>query len=231
MNEERPPPHPLDPCDPEECYKTMMAERTALITARRESEDNLIKTIVQVAAALIVLMAGFVSQAKVEITGWSLILFGITLVAMIAAIVAGLTEQYFSSKAYLEQQGLVEDFYQKKIWTFGDPPSNKWVRKAQVTAFSCFIAALVSAAIFALVKAGDVNVEVERTPTSIEAKGADNAATHANTNSATAPTSAAPSSPTRADRSGNRKGSSNEVGGAIDATTAPTEKELRPAPG
>ena len=39
--------HPLDPCDPDQCYQTMMSERTALITARRESEDNLIKTVIQ----------------------------------------------------------------------------------------------------------------------------------------------------------------------------------------
>jgi hypothetical protein len=55
MNEKS---HPLDNSDPDQCYAVMMSERTTLITAKRESEDNLIKTVVQLSSAMIVLAAG-----------------------------------------------------------------------------------------------------------------------------------------------------------------------------
>lgn len=158
-------PHPLDPCDPDQCYQTMMTERTALITARRESEDSLIKTIVQLAAALIALMAGFISQSKFDLSGSSKALFGTTLIAMVLSIIAGLTEHYFASKAYLEQQKLVEDFYQKRIATFADPPSNRRVKLAQLTAFLTFVAALLSLSLFAILNAGDNHVEAQRSAT------------------------------------------------------------------
>jgi hypothetical protein len=51
--------HPLAGLDPHACYQTMMTERTSLITARRESEDDLVKTIVQISTSLIALTAGF----------------------------------------------------------------------------------------------------------------------------------------------------------------------------
>ena len=140
-----------------------MSERTALITARRDSEDNLIKTIVQLAAALIAVIAGFVSQSKFEFEGWSLILFGATLAALVISIVAGLTEQYYASKAHLEQQNLVENYFQKRISTFGDAPSNKLVRLFQMIAFLAFVAALLSLSVFAVVKAGENNVGTEIT--------------------------------------------------------------------
>jgi hypothetical protein len=139
----------------------MMSERTSLITARRESEDNLIKTIIQLGSALIVLISGFVSQTTVSIGDAELALFIITLVGLVISIVAGLTEQYFSSKAYEEQQRLVEDFYQKAIATFGPAPSNKWVRISQLVAFATFVFALICLGSFALLRAGDTNDQRE----------------------------------------------------------------------
>lgn len=195
-----------------------MSERTALITARRESEDNLIKTIIQLSSALIVLMAGFVSQAKVEISGLSSGLFAATIAGLVVAVISGLAEHYFASKAYLEQQKLVEDFYQKNISTFGEAPSNKWVRRSQVTAFTSFIAALLCVGIFALLKAGENNVEAERTSAPAAQVNADaNASPAPNSDpisgAQTKPTISTPPRPppsaSSADGSGDRKGSAH----------------------
>lgn len=149
------PPHPLDGCDPTECYQTMMSERTALITARREAEDNLIKTVIQVSAALLALLAGFISQAKIELSNSTLALFGTSLLGLAIAIIAGLWEQRFASQAYLMQQKLVEDYFQKKIREFAEPLANKSVRRAQTTAFVAFVAALLCLGIFAVIEARD----------------------------------------------------------------------------
>lgn len=147
--------HPLDGCDPTECYQTMMSERTTLITARREAEDNLVKTIIQLAAALLALLAGFISQSSKALGMPTLVLFGIALAALIASIVAGLMEQRFSSKAYLDQQKLVEDYFQKNISEFSEPNANKNVRRAQAAAFVFFVVALILLGIFAIAEAGD----------------------------------------------------------------------------
>ena len=72
-------PHPLDDCDENECYKTMMAERTVLIAAQRDAQDNLIKTIIQLSSALIALMAGFITQSKLSLSASSKIVFSISL--------------------------------------------------------------------------------------------------------------------------------------------------------
>lgn len=160
------PPHPLDGCDPTECYQTMMAERTALITARRESEDNLIKTVIQLSAALLALLAGFISQAKITLSLLTLTLFACALAALAVAIIAGLWEQRFASKAYLDQQKLVEDYFQKNIAEFEEPPANKSVRRAQTTAFITFVSALLCLGIFAFVEARESYVEAKGAATS-----------------------------------------------------------------
>jgi hypothetical protein len=155
------PPHPLDDCDPTDCYQTMMSERTALITARREAEDNLIKTVIQLAAALLALLAGFISQAKFELDLPSLILFGLALTLLALSIIAGLVEQRYSSEAYLDQQKLVEDYFQKKISSFEEPSANKKVRTAQFVAFVSFVGALICLGIFAITEAGENYVKVQ----------------------------------------------------------------------
>jgi MFS family permease len=192
----------------------MMSERTALITARRESEDNLIKTIIQLSAALLALLAGFISQAKIRPSALSLSLFGAALFALAIAIVTGLLEQRFSSQAYLEQQKLVEDYFQKKISTFDDPPANKLVRKAQAGAFVSFLVALICLGIFAFAEARNSYVE---------AKGAASTSAAA-TSTTSATSSSSSSSSSQKDRRRIQRGR-GEVGGANNAAAA-TAKEI-----
>lgn len=182
--------HPLDGCDPAACYQTMMSERTALITARREAEDNLIKTVIQLSAALLALLAGFITQAKIVLSPLTLILFGVALTSLAGAIIAGLFEHRFASRAYLEQQQLVEDYFQKKIAEFGEPTANKAVRKAQAAAFIAFVAALLCLGIFAFVHAREAYVKAQR-PAAAEAGTTASAGSSAPTQSPSFPASAA----------------------------------------
>lgn len=146
--------HPLEGSDLSECYKVMMSERTALITARRETEDNLIKTVIQLSSAMIVLMAGFVSQAETTFTGITTVLFVMIIVVLVLVITSGLTEQFYSSRAYLEQQALVESYYNREISSFDEPKANKFVRASQAVAFILFIIALILLGSFAILQVG-----------------------------------------------------------------------------
>ena len=141
--------HMLDGCDPDECYKTMMSERTDLIKARREAEDNLVKTIVQLSATLIVLLAGFLTQTSVRIYSGNSWMLAVVVLLLIFSLVAGLSEHIFSSKAYLAQQILVEKFYNKEINDFSEPSANRWVRRFQVSAFIFFVGSLSILGFFA----------------------------------------------------------------------------------
>ena len=157
--------HPLDDSDPDQCYKVMMAERTVLITARREAEDNLIKTIIQLSVALIVLMAGFITQADVSISEHTRILFGATIILFGLAIIMGLSEQWLSSKAYEQQQQLVEDFYNRKIAEFSPIRISNYVRATQTFALALFVIALAILSIFAFMQAGAKTDDKQRDPT------------------------------------------------------------------
>lgn len=143
-------PHPLDGTDPDQCYQIMMNERSILITARRESEDNLIKNIISLSSAMIVLMAGFTTQAEIEFSSTLIILFCFSLALSLAAIVFGMLENYFSSRAYLKQQALVEQFYSKVIAEFCEPNENKYVRRSQFAAFASFLISLLLIGAFSI---------------------------------------------------------------------------------
>jgi hypothetical protein len=204
-------PHPLDDCDPDACYQTMMSERTSLITARRESEDNLIKTVIQLAAALLALLAGFISQAQIAVSQCALVLFGTALASLMISIVAGLCEQRFSSNAYLQQQKLVEDYFQKKISDFAEPAANDAVRKAQATAFITFVAALLCLGLFAFVEARQGYV-----------KGQGSAAVETSASAPTGHTSVETGKPNREVQR------CNQVGGPVNAAAAAVEQEMKP---
>ena len=147
-------PHPLDDCDENECYKVMMAERTALITARQDLENSLVRTIIQMASALVVLMAGFVTQKDLVIDGAGKILFSLSLAVLVISITAGLAEHWFASKAYLSQQKMLEDYYGKKISNFSDPKENLYVARCQMISFFSFTAAIVLLSVLAIVQIG-----------------------------------------------------------------------------
>lgn len=131
-----------------------MSERTALITARRQSEDNLVRTIIQLSSGLIAIIAAFLSQTKPSISGGSMLLLGVVLFSLGIAIGSGLSEHLFSSKASEEQLRLVEQYYQKAIYEFGTAPSNRWVRISQLSAFGFFLAGLVSLGLLAFIQVG-----------------------------------------------------------------------------
>uniref|UniRef100_UPI0018F87BD2 hypothetical protein n=1 Tax=Allosphingosinicella vermicomposti TaxID=614671 RepID=UPI0018F87BD2 len=148
-------PHMLDGCDLDECYKTMMSERTELIKARREAEDTLVKTIIQLSATLIALIAGFITQTSVQVEPRLLPVLILALILLVLSLASGLSEHIFSSKAYLAQQKLVEQFYSRKINSFDEPWENKWVRRCQVASFGLFVSALISLATFSVFQAGE----------------------------------------------------------------------------
>ncbi|WP_222926977.1 hypothetical protein [Sphingomonas gilva] len=168
-----------------------MAERTALITAGRESEDNLIKTIIQLASALVALMAGFITQKQLDFSIQGFLIFSVSISFFVISIIAALTEQFFSAQAYRQQLKLLEDYYGKVTDSFSEPAANKWVRKAKVTAFACFLIAILTLAILAVLQARGVN-DGKRPPATPTTTTTPTAAT-----AATAPAPTPTSSPAR----------------------------------
>lgn len=136
-----------------------MQERTTLITARREAEDSLVKTLIQLSSALIVLIAGFLLKERgLEGALLQLLVIG-SLLSLVVSVVSGLSEHYFSSKAYLSQQQKVEDYYTKKIANYTEPEENRYVRKSQLAAFVSFVISLVLIGLAAILNVGVTNVE------------------------------------------------------------------------
>jgi hypothetical protein len=175
--------HPLDGCDPADCYKTMMAERTALVTARQDIENHLVRTVIQIASALIVLMAGFVTQKSLDMDCVARIIFSCSLIGLVISIIAGLGEHWFASQAYLSQQIMMEDYYNKKISKFSDPIENKHVKRCQLFLFLSFILALVLLSVLAVIQTGVISDEPTDHPPPAAAAAAA---------APTAPTAAAP---------------------------------------
>jgi len=204
----------LDGCDEDECYKTMMAERTDLIKARREAEDNLVKTVIQLSATLIALIAGFLTQTSVHVSSNFFIFLVLSVIFLVVALMSGLAEHLFSSHAYLEQQQSVEKFYTRQINSFAEPWANRWVRTCQVTSFIAFVTALIFLTIFAIKQAGEDSHGKSLTTSS--------PATSAAASSPTTTTTTT-SSPAAAHQLWRQQGVGNEVGSAKHAAAA-TEK-------
>lgn len=132
----------------------MMSERTELIKARREAEDSLVKTVIQLASALLVLLAGYAVGDDAHLSGLPYWIFCLALVSLSASVVAGLAEHRFSSQAYRAQQDLVEKFYTRQISSFDEPLANKWVKRAQNFQFFAFALSLVIVGSIALIEIG-----------------------------------------------------------------------------
>ena len=146
--------HPLDGCDPGKLDDIMRDERRALITAQRESQDNFVKTIVQLSSSLVVLMAGFSTQAALKPSNLSRDLFVAALVLAVSAIILGLIEQLLTSKACKAQQVWVELYYTKRISKFDEPKQNWWINIFQIAALLCFTTALGLLSIMASIQIG-----------------------------------------------------------------------------
>ena len=209
----------------------MMAERTVLIAAQREAQDTLIKTIIQLSSALIALMAGFITQAKFGLTDTNLVVFSVSVLSFAASIVFGLMENFFGSKAYKEQQIMLEDYYGKYICEFAEAKWNKWVHRAQLGAFLFFVIALLFLAIFGLLEAkGKSDVKQSTaTPTA-----ATTTTTTTTTTSATTTTTTTTTIST-AQRGNIREQPSNQVSSPDNATPSAektvTESRLIPSCG
>ncbi|MFO6446424.1 hypothetical protein ACLBKU_04700 [Erythrobacter sp. NE805] len=161
--------HPLDGCDPDELYKVMMAERTELNKARRESEDNFVKSIIQLSSGLLLLLAGFAVNARDKLTDASESLFGFCAFSLLISICAGLAEHHLSAKAHQRQQEIVERYYTKVIKSYSEPLENFYVRMAQLIQFLAFAAALLFLMIIAASQIGETNVRQEKQYTATSA--------------------------------------------------------------
>jgi preprotein translocase subunit Sss1 len=141
------PPHPLDGTDPDRCYDVMMAERTALITAKRETEDELVRTIIKLSSASLLLLPGLLltagGHASSVINGW----LTAGAIAFALSLLAAMLEQFLSSKAYDRQIRISIDFYQRKSTLTSDRTFSGYVRAAQVTAFALFVIGIIGSAI------------------------------------------------------------------------------------
>jgi uncharacterized protein (UPF0333 family) len=206
-------PHPLDGCDEAECYRIMMAERTELIKARRETEDNFIKTIVQLSAALLVLIVGYVIELGSGFSGWRLFFASFALLLLVAAVMLGIFEQYFSSKAYLSQQQQMEAYYQRQTTVFSEPRENACVRRAQISAFICFVLSLLLLVALAILTMGPFYEQQSATATATATATAAPA-----TATASSPPATAASSPAAAG-AGSSVGGRDEIGSTVDAAT------------
>ena len=144
--------HPLDGTDADACYQVMMSEPTHLITAKRESEDNLIKTIIQIGSALLVVIAGFSAQKDMSLSPASFWVSVAAMVLLVTAIASGLVEHLFSSRAYGQQLKSMEAYYTRVASSFDEPPANKWVIRSQKTALILFAMALIFVTIFAVIQ-------------------------------------------------------------------------------
>ena len=136
-------PHPLDGRDEHDCYQTMMAERSTLDSARRESEDTIVKTIIQLSTALIALMSGFIFQYSTSIENNIAYLICAAIFLFVIAMCFALAEHFFSALAHAQQIILLENYYTKVSKKFSEAPANRWVRRTRFVSLASFISAII----------------------------------------------------------------------------------------
>ncbi len=154
-------PHPHDGCDERECYDIMMSERTDLVKARREAQDSLVKTLIQLSSALLVLLAGYAVGERANFSGASYWMFLLAIAGLSTSVIAGLSEHVYSSMAYREQLSLLEKYYKREISRYDEPTANKLVGITQVIQFTAFALSLVAVAMIAVLGIGVENEQGE----------------------------------------------------------------------
>lgn len=140
-------PHPLDGRDDRECYDVMMAERNALVAAKRETEDELVKGIIKLSSGALLLVPGIAVSSEIRIDphlAVALVLLGLFFFA--GALLAGVVEQRLSSVAYDKQIEVTVSYYQKKTIETHDEKSSRHVKIALVTTFVLFCSAVTISA-------------------------------------------------------------------------------------
>lgn len=146
------PAHPLEEADAKDCYEIMMRERSTLIAAKRESEDTLVKSVVQLSVALTAIITGFVTTKDVINSIFQAAIFCLIMVSMVLSLTFGLMEHWMSSIAYGEQIKKVQEFYTRKSSDFLPPKSSSRVRLFQTLCLSTFIGGVLLLAILANIK-------------------------------------------------------------------------------
>jgi hypothetical protein len=125
----------------------MMAERTALITAKRETEDELVRTLIKLSSASLLLIPGllFAKEGNTEfiVNGW----LELGAIAFVLCLLCAMLEQFLSSKAYDRQIKISMDFYQKRSEKTSDEVFSACVRWTQSIAFLLFAIGIVTSAI------------------------------------------------------------------------------------
>jgi len=135
--------HPLEGLDPKDCYDAMMAERSALITAKRSSEDDLIKSLIQLSSAALLIIPGALLTSQIKLSNISNVFLALGSLSFVMTLVAALAEQRFSSWAYDEQVKVIKEYYDRKSLITEHVKSAKWVKRASITAFILFVSGLI----------------------------------------------------------------------------------------
>jgi len=135
--------HPLDEKDEWECYDNHIAERNRLIESKRNSEDNFVKTVIQLSSAIALLVPSFLfSIPKSNLGASNLLIFGLALVLL--SLLSGLAEQFLSSLAYGKQIEKTDAYYSKKTSDVSLPVVSKCVKAALIATFMTFFFGVLS---------------------------------------------------------------------------------------
>ncbi|MBC2776453.1 hypothetical protein [Parasphingopyxis marina] len=130
--------HPLRKVDKWERYDQLLEELNYLTQAKRETEDGFVKTIIQLSAAILLLVPTFFSSQALQGQKPSNILIcGLSLIAI--SLLASLSEQYLSSRAYTSQISKTEKYYKMEISDIDPPDISLWVSRLLLTSFAGFI--------------------------------------------------------------------------------------------
>jgi hypothetical protein len=125
----------------------MISERTSLLTAKRETEDELVRTIIKLSSAALLLIPGILVTSGISLPrGWSIILLSGGAAFFVASLIAAMLEQFLSSRAYEKQVAVSQAYFQQLSVITHDEESARQVRLAQLTAFGLFIAGVVASA-------------------------------------------------------------------------------------
>lgn len=148
--------HPLKEIDDRECYDILMRERTLLISAKRESENELIRTLVKLSSAAALIVPGVIFSSdglSIPEESKQFLFFGI--IAFVMSLIFALTEQFFSSLAYNAQTRVTIKFYQKESEEIESWAWSRTVFFFWILAFVFFIIG-VSLCCFAFYQGGEL---------------------------------------------------------------------------
>lgn len=134
--------HPLDGKDEWDCYDQHIAERNKLIEGKRSSEDNFVKTVIQLSSAIALLVPSFIVSQPERVSKPSALLVA-GLIMIFLALIGGLSEQFLSSVAYRMQIEKTDDYYAKRTSDVSPPAMSKAVAVALFATFLFFLSGVL----------------------------------------------------------------------------------------